>query len=630
MYGASDLSREEPKPSIAPGIENNENEPAGDDSSNINQWVYSSSFEDLKQGVVLDPSGLGSGSNTPKSSVSGTSTPSADVPGAASASLMAALEAEYSLKPESRTLVRQRRYKRNVVRTGSPAGNRKAEAAAMIQAKGAALVSTTTKVLSTTNRFITDLGETQKKDLTKLIQATKSAATKTGSSGTSPTPPVNGEEGNNVDGQGAECLPATVLAENFVGNPATAAAAAAAATPGQSDANTPSIGDMGGSPYAGSSPAPRPAVVPRASSFTGRMFNALKGSSNSSPVPAAATAGGSGPQPTPALGTPIAIVTESVDVIGLKGGESGYNSSQAITPTRESLSRRNTADSTLSAGGGVKGFGKEEDLGYARQNTNGSTVSGGGADDAGEAERYAMTDNNFDMEVDMEGAEFNESASEMGDQYSETASQAGGAYYSDSPQPAVGGVARPDAGKRRSSYFGSLFGGTTSAADSPSQPSTPIDPIFKVVSPALAAIGRQLRNVEQQSVKAQEAELKSWRASVKPILEAEIAALEKQVAGLMLQIERDAHMGNAHINALEGVMKDLNDELDIKKRKVYLPDSAITLGSQGVYFGMNDFWLQQLSGHFVVKLIPKKDAPSDIHVTLLGTQEGSGETQDNL
>ena len=74
----------------------------------------------------------------------------------------------------------------------------------------------------------------------------------------------------------------------------------------------------------------------------------------------------------------------------------------------------------------------------------------------------------------------------------------------------------------------------------------------------------------------------------------------------MQQIEREASKGNAHINSLEGQLKDINDELDIKKRKVYLPESTITLGTAGVYFGLNDFWLQLLSGHYVVNLLPKK------------------------
>ena len=79
-------------------------------------------------------------------------------------------------------------------------------------------------------------------------------------------------------------------------------------------------------------------------------------------------------------------------------------------------------------------------------------------------------------------------------------------------------------------------------------------------------------------------------------------------------------MGNAHINSLEGILKEINNELDIKKRKVYLPDRAITLGSQGVYFGLNDFWLQLLSGHYSIKLLPKKDSHSEIDIILSGTQ----------
>lgn len=88
----------------------------------------------------------------------------------------------------------------------------------------------------------------------------------------------------------------------------------------------------------------------------------------------------------------------------------------------------------------------------------------------------------------------------------------------------------------------------------------------------------------------------------------------------MQQIEREASKGPSHISTLEGVLKELNDELDIRKRKIYFPDSAIAIGSSGVYVGMNDFWLQQCSGHFVVNMVPKANAPSEISIYLSGTK----------
>ncbi len=70
------------------------------------------------------------------------------------------------------------------------------------------------------------------------------------------------------------------------------------------------------------------------------------------------------------------------------------------------------------------------------------------------------------------------------------------------------------------------------------------------------------------------------------------------------------------------VLKEINDEMDIERRKYHLPDSTIVLGTAGVYIGWNDFCLQQISGHFSVLLHPKNDrSNSEIFIMLSGNKK---------
>lgn len=569
-----------------------------DAEGNSKEWVYSCSFEDLQRGVVIDSEGLGSGSNSPVSSASASSPTPEE---ALSASLRAALEAEYSLTPDavnagSREMVRQRRYRRYIVRAKRSALGAAEPAAALLSAKGAVLKNNASKMLNTTSKFINDLGDAQKKDIAKLVNAAKNVGK--GSAGT----PSGGGDSNTASGSSP--APVASDATDATGEDGAAAVLAPAAPPAPIVPSTATPSPA--------TPSPPPKVMPaRVTSFTSRMFGSLSGANKETtptpaavaalPAPSVLTPINEAPAPAPAANT---VAFSAAEPQGNKGNNPG-ESPQSTTP----ISSATKAD------------GNDEEPPLRRKNTNVSTTSGASGasgEDADGTERTAMTDT-FEMEVDMDGADFNESASEMGDQYSDTASVAG--YQNDSPYggnaPAVGGVSKPTA-QRRTSYFG-LFGrGAVDDAPLP-PPVVPIDPIFKVTSPALAAIGRQLRNVEQQSAKAQENDAREWRHNVKPVLETEVAALEKQCTALLQQIEREASKGSAHINTLEGVLKDLNDVLDLKKRKIYFPDSAITLGTGGVYFGLNDFWLQLLSGHYTVTLTPKKDAPSEISILLSGT-----------
>jgi len=668
------------------------------------EWVYSTSFEDLQRGVVMQSSGSNAPSPLAMSPIAEDFAPEdedADSDGddPTAASMRAALEAEYDLPRENMlagepvALVRQRRYKRFIVRIRKPGE----PAAAILSAKGSAIVNASNKMLSSTNKFITETAESHKKDLAKLVTVAKDKMAAAGkkdnnidssvhSGGVAAGQSGAGEEetrgdAGTADGDSASTVPATLNINT------TSAAAGTSAIATAASANASATAASG-----------KTTPPPRIQSFTSRMFGSLSGQNNSNPntstsspanknVPVESTTTAA----TPIAGTttdgstnsgPFTPIPVTVDLMSSEvNTDSAFpiGSSPAVgiadlAPTKDNTSMNTnnniSTDSLHTAAAAAAAVNSttpaKGSVSRSRRDTADTNKSGDSNSDTRTATpipnsatnvNNSNSNNNlnnsvdaFEMEIDMDGADF-ENNSEIGDMYSDTMSQHGGNTTDYNPHT-VGGVASSTnsnnsssrntqapaaADKRRStSYFGSLFGSsssasTSSATENPAAavPVAPIDPIFKVVSPRLASLGKQLRNVEAQSVKEQENTARDWRHNVKPVLEQEIQALEKQAQALMLQIEREANKGIAHINALEGQLTDINTEMDIKKRKYHLPDSTITVGSGGVYVGVNDFWLQQLSGHFSVCLHPKKDgSPSEITVVLTGKKSttGSGNT----
>ena len=55
-----------------------------------------------------------------------------------------------------------------------------------------------------------------------------------------------------------------------------------------------------------------------------------------------------------------------------------------------------------------------------------------------------------------------------------------------------------------------------------------VDPLWRMTSPALSQLGKQLKGLESEARKAEERALKEWTQHTKPVLEEEVAALEKQ------------------------------------------------------------------------------------------------------
>lgn len=85
----------------------------------------------------------------------------------------------------------------------------------------------------------------------------------------------------------------------------------------------------------------------------------------------------------------------------------------------------------------------------------------------------------------------------------------------------------------------------------------------------------------------------------------------------MSRIEKEAGLGIDHVQGLEDALRDLTDQLDLKKRSLYFPNSTYTFGSSGVYFGLDAFWLQFSSGHFILNLTPDSVLHASPHMSLL-------------
>jgi len=83
------------------------------------------------------------------------------------------------------------------------------------------------------------------------------------------------------------------------------------------------------------------------------------------------------------------------------------------------------------------------------------------------------------------------------------------------------------------------------------------------------------------------------------------------------RIEKEAGLGIDHVQGLEDALRDLTDQLDLKKRSLYFPNSTYTFGSSGVYFGLDAFWLQFASGHFILNLTPDSVLHTSPHMSLL-------------
>mmetsp|Transcript_16819 Transcript_16819/g.25283 ORF Transcript_16819/g.25283 Transcript_16819/m.25283 type:complete len:1239 (+) Transcript_16819:216-3932(+) len=144
--------------------------------------------------------------------------------------------------------------------------------------------------------------------------------------------------------------------------------------------------------------------------------------------------------------------------------------------------------------------------------------------------------------------------------------------------------------------------------------------VHVIRDPALIAIGKQMKAIEAECKKADEKKMKEWTKTIAPSYKTTIRELDKRIDALRKRIKAEAGVGDAHIALLEEELQAHLEVQDSTKRNLYFPNSALAVGSAGVYFALDDFWLEQASGQFILDLVPSKESPQII-LLLTGTSD---------
>jgi hypothetical protein len=194
---------------------------------------------------------------------------------------------------------------------------------------------------------------------------------------------------------------------------------------------------------------------------------------------------------------------------------------------------------------------------------------------------------------------------------------------------------------RRSSWFGFGSSSAASTATLSSSPTTSgggffgqsasadprcLDPALKVKGTTLTAIGKQIKFLEGECRKEDDARMKDFKDSVKPKLELRILELEKKVLEIKTLIEREVGKGADNYSGLEGTQKleeqyvTTLEKLDAAKRELYFPYVEMTAGTNGVYLAIDDFWLEYASGSFFLEMCPNRKHP-EINIKFFGTRK---------
>lgn len=149
------------------------------------------------------------------------------------------------------------------------------------------------------------------------------------------------------------------------------------------------------------------------------------------------------------------------------------------------------------------------------------------------------------------------------------------------------------------------------------------DPNLRIRDMNIVNTGKQIKGFESQHQAMEDSELKEWNKSHKPILGSQIIELEKKVNAMRMRLEAEVlNHGLDSVKGLEDELKILVDALEDCKKRYHLPYSPIVLGQGGIYLGFDDIWIENISGHFLLDLVPSSDTPQ-INLVLTGTENKS-------
>jgi hypothetical protein len=156
------------------------------------------------------------------------------------------------------------------------------------------------------------------------------------------------------------------------------------------------------------------------------------------------------------------------------------------------------------------------------------------------------------------------------------------------------------------SFFG--FGGADKSKTNP-------DFIFK--DETLGAIATMIKTTEDEARKADAAFMKNFNDNRKPVLQKEIDTATAGVKMLKDLIEKEVHRGLEFVKDYEEQLKVQTDKLEALKKERHLPTSTIVLGNDGVYIGIDDIWIEQVSGSFLIDLMPSGNREDKPIITLV-------------
>ena len=142
----------------------------------------------------------------------------------------------------------------------------------------------------------------------------------------------------------------------------------------------------------------------------------------------------------------------------------------------------------------------------------------------------------------------------------------------------------------------------------------PIDSTIKLVGGwashtlvTLGDIGRNMKALEDNAKRIDIERMEDWESYQKPVYKVQQTELTQSVKETQETLEKEMYKGPEHTKTIEDKLKAFTDVLEDVKKKLYFPSSAYTLGGDGVYIGLDDYWLEYCEGFFEVALYPSSD-----------------------
>jgi len=125
----------------------------------------------------------------------------------------------------------------------------------------------------------------------------------------------------------------------------------------------------------------------------------------------------------------------------------------------------------------------------------------------------------------------------------------------------------------------------------------------------LNLLGKEIKQAEEELARRIAEDETDWNDLQKPMYEQQLTRIAAQIKAIESQIEKNAKdetalkddVAQTELNKEYEAHKDV---LEDTKKRVYFPHSKYTLGGDGVYIALDDFWLEYASGTFAIDALP--------------------------